>query len=164
MKRVFTQNKNISFKDYNNNLNNQTVLKSSLTHGDYYRDNSLIIKNDAITNFSDYLTFLGVSKAYFRRYIDKKEVTSPDTIYEATKSVICYDNNCNCYGCINPNLYPYGKYKTKKEKFIFPSKLPLPDNKEGCINLCEPALATTCDDICNKSDCPGCNKKNRLFI
>ena len=162
MKRVFTQNKNISFKDYNSNLQNQTLLKSSLTHGDYYRDNSLIIKNDEITNFSDYLTFLGVSKAYFRRYIDKKEVTSPNTVYEAKKSVVCYDDSCNCCGCINPNLYPYGKYEVKKEKFIFPSKLPLPADKTGCPNLCEnPVLS---QQSVRQANCPGCKTKNRLFI
>ena len=110
------------------------------------------------------MTFLGVSKAYFKRYVDKKNVTSPDTVYEATKSVVCYDNNCNCCGCINPNLYPYGKYETKKEKFIFPSKLPLPYDKEDCQNLCEPELKTTFISICNKSKCPGCCRKNRLFI
>jgi hypothetical protein len=165
MKRVFTQNKNISFNDYNNNLNGQTILKNALTHGNYYNNNNLTINNDEITNFSDYMTFLGVSKSYFRRYIDANHLTYPNTIFNATKSYVCSKNDnceCSCNNCKNQYLYPYGEFEDVKEKLCFPIKLRLPNNKKGCPNLCEPVRP--CIISCKRDICAGCNRGNRLFI
>ena len=163
MKRVFTQNKNISFNDYNSNLNGQTILKTALTHGNYYSNKNVTIQNDEITNFSDYMTFLGVSKSYFRRYINAHQLTSPSNIFEAKKSYICYKSTnceCSCNYC-KTQLYPYGEYEEVKEKLQFPAKLKLPYDKQGCPNLCKPTQSET---PCKKEFCEGCKRSNRLFI
>jgi hypothetical protein len=176
MRRVFTQNNDKNFNDYYSKINNETILKNALTHGIYYKNNYLIIKNNEITNFSNYNNFLGISKAFYRRYLNNKIIKSPITVYEGKLSTVCdhkryttdcYNCNYNCmcnfdcsynYNC-NENIYPHGIYENKNDKFIFLSKLLFPINKNSCNNLCIEPQIKLCDNICYS-----CEKKNKLFI
>lgn len=136
MNRVFTQNNNISFIDYNNYLKSNAMLNNSLTHGRNYKGNNLVIVNNEFINFLNYDTFFNISKGYFRRFVDSPECVPPITVNEGKKSSVFYETNDTTDYCLQNAqvLYPHGKYINKKESFSFLTKLIIPDNK--CSNIC----------------------------
>ena len=133
MKRVFTQNTNVSFIDYNNYLKSKTMLKNSLSHGRNYKGNDLVIINNEFVNFLNYDTFSNISKGYFRRFVDVPECVSPITVNEGKNSSVIFDVNNDNDVC-STVLYPYGKYINQKNSFGFLTRLIIPDNK--CSNIC----------------------------
>jgi len=146
MKRVFTQNKDISFIDYNNFLKSNVLLKNSLSHGRNYKNRYLTIRDDEFINFANYATFFDISKGYFRRFVDTPHCESPFTVYEGKKSAVLNENPNPPYNiCLTnkPDLYPYGKYVNKKETFAFLTPLIIPDDR--CSNICNRPII---DDYC----------------
>jgi len=147
MKRVFTQNKNISFIDYNHSLKSNTMLNNSLTHGRNYKGQNLSIRNNEYIQFVNYSTFLDISKGYFRRFVDAPECAAPFTVDEGKKSSVYYESkaepNVVCMKDLeNPCLYPYGKYKTENVSFQFLTPLIIPEDK--CDKICHPSPLEYC--------------------
>jgi hypothetical protein len=152
MKRVFTQNKNISFIDYNNSLKSNTMLENSLTHGRNYKGQNFSIRNNEFVYFSNYSSFFDISKGYFRRFIDAPQCDSPFTVNEGKLSSVYNESKKDPYTiCLrdvdNQCLYPYGKYvnKNKKEYFNFLTKLVIPNDKNKCVNICHRNSIFECD-------------------
>ena len=93
MKELYKSGKIVSNKG-------KEILKNLKSKGINSNDNTCCVQNNDITKFSDYDTFLNVSKAYSKYYVENtNDDRPPQSIYETKKSYILGENiiiNDNC--------------------------------------------------------------------
>ena len=92
-RRLFANSSEENFNDRNNLIKGNEILKNIKSKGINSQDSNCVIVNNEITYFTDYETFLNVSKAHFKHYssedIDEK---SPQSIFESKHSYIFGEN------------------------------------------------------------------------
>jgi hypothetical protein len=188
-RRVFSNNSNINYTDYNCRINGDEIYKNILSKGAYVNDRAYSVVNNEISSILDYQTFLKLTRAYLRKLSINRPIhfTAPASINEAKTSFICYkqllshlkdcDNCCNCkniseaYECkefLNI-LYPYGNYEENTDGcFQFPTKLHAVHVHNKCESQNKKFLDCACCNDHSKSTKPkitdtksecDCNKK-----
>jgi hypothetical protein len=184
-KRVFSNNNNINFIDYNNIKKGEEIYKNIHSKGNYVNDKNYLIMNNELKCVLDYDTFLNLTRTYFRHSGSTNDNNSPCSINDGASSFICYNKilshitDCDyCYNCkdidkiceckeIKNILYPYGSY-IKSDKnlhqygsndFNFPVKLKFQNcNDTNCNN-------TNCNNkkIPVPSELSYCSKEKNEF-
>jgi hypothetical protein len=182
-KRVFSNNNNINFIDYNNIKKGEEIYKNIHSKDNCVNDKNYLIKDNELKRILDYDTFLNLSRTYFRHSRHSRTTihnNSPRSINDEARSFICYNkilshiNDCDyCCNCkdidkiceckeIKNILYPYDSY-IKSDKnldqyddtgFSFPVKLKF----QNCNN-------TNCDNkkIPVPSELSYCSKEKNEF-
>ena len=157
-RRVFANNIDLNSSEYISSIKGEQIYRNLRSKGSNIKDNNYTVVNNEISNFSDYNTFLNLSRAYFRHYGPNISIyQAPKSINEAKTSFI-YNNqllsnikDCNYCNICKKNtivceckedkniLYPYGNNCNKSyhlndysdTDFKFPVKLTFIDS-ENC--------------------------------
>ena len=80
-RRVFANNIDLNSSEYISSIKGEQIYRNLRSKGSNIKDNNYTVVNNEISNFSDYNTFLNLSRAYFRHY-------GPNiSIYQAPKSI-----------------------------------------------------------------------------
>jgi hypothetical protein len=180
--RVFSNNTLLNYNEYTSQKVGKSLLENIYKRGPYSGDSNYTVKQNIITQFFDYNTFLLLSKAYFNSYecCNNKNFKPPTTIFNATNSVLCYesllshikdcDHCCNCNNIYEINkckgikniLYPYGLYFNDEINLFYPDRLDL--NKISLCkkypvnidNPCKRPCKRRCEEPCCKPKCMPC--------
>ena len=170
--RVFSNNTLLNYNEYNNKKIGKSLLDNIYSRGAYSADSNYTVKQNIITQFLDYNTFLLLSKAYFNLYEYDNKFKHPTTILNATNSFLCYekllshiqdcDHCCNCKNIVEINkcreikniLYPYGLYMNDQHNLFYPFQLDL-NNISLCkkvpVNINKPCkVVNPCQNLCCK--------------
>jgi len=175
-RRVFANNNNLTFTDYNCAIKGQQIYLNLRSKGCNVDDRTYKVKHNEIVNFLDYDTFINITRTYFRHYGPANcSFNAPASINEAKESFLCYkqllshikdcDYCCKCKNItqicdckdVKNILYPYGNYFNKPytlndfsdKDFKFPIKLQ--------FNQCSECHTAGCHGECRKL-VPICNE------
>ena len=151
-RRVFANNNNLNFNDYNRCIKGQQIYKDISQRGPNYRDKDYYLVNNELTKFLDYDTFLNLTKTFYRYngpYQDS--YYAPSSINEGKNSFLSYkqllshikdcDYCCHCKNILEVceckeakhYLYPYGNFHQEKDVFKFPTRLNVSCHEDcGC--------------------------------
>ena len=141
-RRVFANNNNLNFNDYNRCIKGQQIYKDISNRGPNYRDKDFYLVNNELTKFLDYDTFLNLTKTFYRYNGHHNEsYYAPSSIEEGKNSFLYYkqllshikdcDYCCQCKNILEVcqckdaknYLYPYGNFNQEKAIFKFPVRL-----------------------------------------
>jgi hypothetical protein len=182
-RRVFANNNNLNFNDYNRCIKGQQIYKDISNRGPNYRDKEFYIVDNELTKFLDYDTFLNLTKTFYRYNGSHQDsYYAPSSIDEGKKSFLYYkqllshikdcDYCCQCKNILQVceckeaknYLYPYGNFHEEKQIFKFPTRLNVACQEDCSFENREyyreepKKLVPICSEpsykpCCNKSSC-----------
>lgn len=187
-RRVFANENNNNFIDYNKLLNGKHIYNNIKSKGNNVYDNNYITKDDVLNNVSSYDTYLKLTNYYYKKNNLKKCNMSALSINDGKKSM--YNTNANenttcakkddsntlslsqlnCQELKN-SMYPYGNYKSNcsSNGYVFPSKIKIEECNNGsiqpeCYNDNPYYISPYYDVINCNSLCNNTNNLKPLFI
>jgi hypothetical protein len=171
-KRVFSNNSNINYSNYNQNKNGVEILKNIKQKNNIDQQNNTNKLNDNLNKFGSYNEYITLSKSYYKYVYDGKCSKNATTnLYNSNisyKDIDYFNNNF----CKNNILYPYGAYNADNElNMQFPYRLDLNKwckSKQNCEGNQKYENENVCykENICYKNTCKSrlCKNPKPLFI